>query len=161
MPQDREDLRRPVLPDPYSDFYTKRGRRTKLDDIMAPHEPMITAKNGMKYKIGDSRTYFKQGDYDVSYQRASGYDPVMEFRENTSKDNAANMKKYDDMIAREKAGEMDHRRRTDAAMDKAGATRYAKENTFGASALGGNNGAYPNQGPMSKAMKVKNTKPGM
>jgi hypothetical protein len=35
------------------------------------------------------------------------------------------------------------------------------DNTYGMSALGGNNGAYPNQGKMSKALGVKNTKAGM
>jgi hypothetical protein len=32
---------------------------------------------------------------------------------------------------------------------------------YGASALGGSNGSYPNQGKMSKALGVKNTKAGM
>ena len=33
--------------------------------------------------------------------------------------------------------------------------------SYGQSALGGSNGSYSGQGPMSKAMKVKNTKAGM
>lgn len=32
---------------------------------------------------------------------------------------------------------------------------------YGSTALGGSNGSYPNQGKMSKALGVKNTKPGM
>jgi len=44
-----------------------------------------------------------------------------------------------------------------------GATNYEPEDntSYGRSALGGSNGSYSGQGPMSKAMKVKNTKPGM
>jgi hypothetical protein len=44
-----------------------------------------------------------------------------------------------------------------------GASDYEPEDntSYGRSALGGSNGSYPSQGPMSKAMKVKNTKAGM
>jgi hypothetical protein len=36
-----------------------------------------------------------------------------------------------------------------------------RNNTYGSAALGGSNGTYPNQGKFSKALGVKNTKPGM
>ncbi len=111
-------------------------------------------------KIHGPSTYFHKGQYDSQYQRAGGPDRVAEFMEAEAADNAQRLNEYEAKQAKNRRAEMDHQRRTYPAMEKRGVYPFAKEQEFGMTALGGSSGAYPNQGKISAAMQVKNTKPG-
>lgn len=155
MPQDYTSYRPKPKP---VDLFPSQDGNSFLAQVGRRMNPSVG--NRLPKKILDPSTYFHKGEYDTQYRRASGPDPVAEFREAEAANNAKRQNEYDAQQAKLLRDKMAHQRRTYPAMEKRGVYPFEKEMQYGTTALGGSNGAYQNQGPISAAMQVKNTKPG-